>query len=147
MSTSETILAVPSEAGLADRLLGMLVDIRRGEGVLALLLTANIFLTLASYYILKTVREALILSEGGAAVKSYASAAQALLLILVVPCYGWFASRVRRTVLLNSVSLFFISHLLVFYLLARFEVHIGVAFFIWLGVFNVLVITQFWAFA
>ena len=27
MSTSETILAVPSEAGLADRLLGMLVDI------------------------------------------------------------------------------------------------------------------------
>ena len=34
---------------------------------------ANVFLLLASYYLLKTVREALILSESGAEVKSYAA--------------------------------------------------------------------------
>jgi hypothetical protein len=32
------------------------------------------FLTLGAYYILKPAREALILSEGGAAVKSYSAA-------------------------------------------------------------------------
>ena len=34
---------------------------------------------------LKTIREPLILSEGGAAVKTYSSAGQALLLLVLVP--------------------------------------------------------------
>ena len=39
----------------------------------ALLLAANVFLVLAAHYILKIVRESLILSEKGAEVMAYAS--------------------------------------------------------------------------
>ena len=113
----------------------------------AILLMFNLFVLLTAYLVIKTVREALILSGGGAEVKSYAAAGQALLLLLVVPWYGSFASKVKRIKLINRVTLFFISHLFVFYMLAQLRVPLGVAFFLWVGIFNLLVIAQFWAFA
>ena len=64
--------------------LSVITELRAGEAAMALLLTANVFVLLASYYVLKTVREALILSEAGAEVKSYSAAVQALLLLAVV---------------------------------------------------------------
>ena len=57
-----------------ERVLSHLADVRAGEGVGALLLNFNLFLLLAAYYMLKTVREALILTQGGAEVKSYSAA-------------------------------------------------------------------------
>jgi AAA family ATP:ADP antiporter len=130
-----------------DRALSVVAEVRAGEGVGALLLAANVFALLAFYYILKTVRESLILSEGGAEVKSYAAAGQALLLLAFIPAYGAIASRVNRMRLITGVTWFFAAHLVVFYLLGAAGVRIGVAFFLWIGIFNVVVIAQFWAFA
>jgi AAA family ATP:ADP antiporter len=130
-----------------DRLLLLVSDVRAGEGHTALLLTANLFLLLTGYLIIKTVREALILSEGGAVVKSYAAAGQALLLLAIMPVYSYVASRFGRIRLVNSVTFFFISNLLAFYLLAREQVPLGVPFFLWVGVFNLFIVAQFWSFA
>jgi AAA family ATP:ADP antiporter len=127
--------------------LSVFTEVRKGEAAGALLLAANVFCLLWSYYLLKTVREALILSEGGAEVKSYAAGAQAVILLLVVPAYGAFASRVNRIRLISGVMLFFVSHLVVFHQLAAHGVHIGVPFFLWVGIFNLMVVAQFWAFA
>ena len=69
---------------------------------------------LAAYYMLKTAREVFILSEGGAEVKSYSSAGQALLLLILVPAYGAFASRVNRVQLVRWVTLFFVANLALF---------------------------------
>ncbi len=93
------------------------------------------------------MREALILSEGGAEVKSYAAAGQALLLFLLVPAYGYLASKVNRIKLINGVTLFFISNLVIFYLVSQLEVPLGVVFFLWVGIFNLFIIAQFWSFA
>ncbi len=112
-----------------------------------MLLAINLFLLLTGYLILKTVREALILSEGSAEVKSYAAAGQALLLFLIVPVYGSLAGKVNRIQLINSVTLFFISNLIAFYLLAQVAVPLGVVFFLWVGIFNLFIIAQFWSFA
>jgi AAA family ATP:ADP antiporter len=130
-----------------ERFLLLFADVRAGEGFTAILLTVNLFFLLAAYLIIKTVREALILSEGGAEVKSYAAAGQALLLFLLVPAYGYLASKVNRIKLINGVTLFFISNLAVFYLMSRLEVPLGVAFFLWVGIFNLFIIAQFWSFA
>jgi AAA family ATP:ADP antiporter len=133
--------------GPLDRILSLGADVRAGEGTGALMLAANVFLLLAFYYLLKTVREALILSEGGAEVKSYAAAGQGLLLLIFVPAYGFLASRVNRVKLITWVTVFFASHLVIFYLLGSAGVHIGVAFFLWIGVFNLVTVAQLWAFA
>ena len=61
-----------------DRALALFADVRAGEGAGALLLATNVFCLLTFYSVLKIVREALILSEGRAEVKSYAAAGQAL---------------------------------------------------------------------
>src|SRR3989441_5592485 len=127
---------IPGKKSAVDRLLVLFSDVRAGEGFTALLLMINLFLLLTAYLIIKTVREALILSEGGAVIKSYAAAGQALLLLAIMPLYGYVASRVRRIKLVNGVTLFFISNLLIFYLVAQLHIPLGVPFFLWVGIFN-----------
>jgi AAA family ATP:ADP antiporter len=134
--------------GPIDRFLGLFADVRAGEGTTALLLMLNIFLILAGYYLLKTIREPLILaSPGGAEAKSYSAAAIAGLLMVLVPAYSALASRVSRVKLINGVTLFFIVCLLAFFGVHRAGYDIGIPFFIWVGIFNLMVIAQLWAFA
>jgi len=148
MSIDATTLEIQQpRAGLLERLLRIFGDVRAGEAATVLLLLTNIFLILAGYYICKTVREPLILAGGGAEVKSYAAAGQALVLMLFVPLYSWFASKVDRARLIYGVTLFFVINIELFWLGAKLGVpYLGVAFFIWVGVFNNAVIAQFWSY-
>lgn len=137
----------PAGTSPVERFLGLFTEVRAGEGLTALLLALDIFLILAAYYVLKTIREPLILRGGGAEAASYSSAGQALLLILLVPLYGALAGRVSRRKLITIVTLLFMGCLAAFFFLARAGVPVGVPFFIWVGIFNVMVIAQFWAFS
>lgn len=135
-------------AGPLERLLRPFAEVRAGEALDALLLMFSVFLLLTAYYIIKVVREPLILAGGGAELKSYTSAAQAVLLLFLIPAYGAFASRVNRVRLITGMTLFFISNLVIFYLLALARVPgLGVAFYVWVGIFNLMVVAQFWSFA
>ena len=138
--------------GPLERFLGLFADVRLGEGGTALLLALNVFLLLVSYYLLKVVREPLILLGGafglkGATLKAAAAAAQALLLLAVVPAYSWLANRVNRVRLITTVSGIFVGCLIAFYLCARLELPVGLVFFIWMGIFNLMIVAQFWSFA
>jgi len=105
-----TAAALPGRNGSPlDRFLRLFSDVRPGEGATAVILTANIFLLLSAYYVIKPVREALILSSGGAEIKSYASAGQAILLLGLVPLYGLLADHLPRRRLLNVVTAFFVA--------------------------------------
>jgi AAA family ATP:ADP antiporter len=135
-----------------ERVLGLFTEVRAGEGATAVLLTVNIFLILTAYYIIKPVREGLILAvEHGAELKAYAAAGQGLLLLGAVPVYAWLASRVPRRRLINLVTLFFVSNLVLFYFAVRMTAGasqvLGIGFFLWVGVFNLMVPAQFWSFA
>ena len=79
--------------------------------------------------------------------KSYSSAGQALLLLVLVPAYGAFASRVNRVQLVQWVTLFFASNLALFLVAVQAGLQVGIVYFLWVGIFNVMVIAQFWAFA
>ena len=96
---------------MTDQVLRLFSSVEGREGIGALLLAANVFLLLTAYYIMKTAREALILSEGGAEAKAYSAAGQALLLLAIVPAYSWLASRLTRFRLVAAVMLFFLSNL------------------------------------
>jgi AAA family ATP:ADP antiporter len=136
------------ERSVLDRALGAFGDVRAGESGTVLLLLANLFLLLAGYYVCKTVREPLILGEGGAELKSYASAFQAVALMGFIPLYGWFASRVGRFRLNLGVNLFFLICVEAFWLASRLSLpHLGIAFFVWVGIFSNAVIAQFWSYA
>ncbi len=137
----------PAGTPVLKRLLSPIAEVRPGEATAALLLTLLMFLVLAAYYELKTAREIFILSQGGAEVKSYSSAGQAMLLLGLVPAYGAFASRVSRERLVTWVTLFFVANILLFVLAYQASLPIGIPYFLWVGIFNVMVIAQFWALA
>ena len=130
-----------------EKALRLFSEVRPAEGPTALILTANVFLLLSAYYVIKPVREALILSGGGAEVKSYAAAGQAILLLGLVPVYGMLADHLPRRRLLNVVTAFFVACLVGFWALLRAGVGVGVPFFLWVGIFNLMIVAQFWSFA
>lgn len=133
---------------MLDRILGLVTRVRPGEAKSALLMALNVFLLLSAYYVIKPVREALILATGGAEVKSYSAVGQVLLLSFLVPVYGALASRVRRQVLVPWVTAGFAACLLLFYVAAQFRVpHLGIYFYLFVGIFNLMVVAQFWAMA
>jgi ATP:ADP antiporter, AAA family len=132
---------------LLDRLLRPFADVRSCEAASALVLAATIFTVMTAYYLLKIIREPLILTGGGAEVKSYAAAGQALLLIPVLRAHSAIARRVGRMKLIAAVFLFCASNLVLFSFLARTNTSIGVAFYLWVGTFNLILVATFWSFA
>src|SRR5688572_19600745 len=136
-----------SDKSWLERGLSLFAEVRAGEGATAVLMLLNIFLLLICYSVIKTVREPLILLGGGAEVRSYAAAGQALLLMGLVPLYARLASRMDRVKLLVGVTLFFVACIELFAAaVAALMPLVGVAFFIWVGVFNMSLVAQFWSF-
>jgi AAA family ATP:ADP antiporter len=131
-----------------ERFLGVFTEVRAGEGGLTLAMGFLVFLLLTAYYLIKPVREALILQQGGAEAKAYLSAAMAVLLYFLVQGYAKLVSRYERTRLITVVTLIFIGCLVAFWILSRLGVpYLGYAFFIWVGIFSVMVVAQFWSYA
>ncbi len=139
-----------------ERFLTLFAEVRPGEAANIVLMFANIFLILTAYYVLKVVREGLMIGGvelfglGGDQIKVYLPAVMTLLLLVVVPAYGALASAVSRVRLLNSTTLFVIVTLILFYLWGNFSgvgTAIGLSFYIYLGIINVFLIAQFWSFA
>jgi AAA family ATP:ADP antiporter len=89
--------------GPLERALSIFADVRAGEGLGALLLSLNVFLILAAYYLLRSARQGLILTEGapfgwsGAELAAYCAAGMALLLLGIVPLSGWLGAAARAT--------------------------------------------------
>ncbi len=82
------------------------VFVARGETFAVLMLAANAFLLMMAYYILKTIREPLILQGGGYGIsgeelKTYATAGQAVLLLGLVPLYCRIARSIDRRQLIR----------------------------------------------
>ena len=63
-----------------DRALRIFADVRAGEGANVVILAVNVFLLLTAYYILKPIRDGLIIGEEGPEFAAYMSAAMAFLL-------------------------------------------------------------------
>jgi len=142
------VAAPETRPGALDRVLRVFSDVRVGEGGTALLMFGNLLLLLTAYYVIKTVRDALIVATGGAEVKAYSSAGQAVVLMAFVPAYSWFASRVDRVRLIVGVIGFFMLNLGLFAVgFARELPHMSVAFYIWVGIYNMATIALFWSFA
>src|SRR4030095_7282729 len=81
----ETVGEKPKNA--LEKFLSLFADVRAGAGVSAALHTVNASLFSAASSLLKVAREHLVLTESTAIVKVQASAAQAVLLLGIVPVF------------------------------------------------------------
>ena len=137
----------PSSGALV-RALRVFGHVETTEAWTVVLLGANLFVLLAAYYVLKTVREPLILASGGAELKSYAAAFQAATLVGFVPAYSWLTSRLNRARLVVVVVLFFAVMVELFFAGSLLAVpHLGFGFFVFVGIFSNATIALFWSYA
>ena len=125
------------------------------------------FCLLSGYYVLRPVREAMAASSDVEAVfppamiawfadrgvalgeftLQFIFTAVFLIMLLLQPVYGWLVSRFARRVFLPVIYGFFIATLLVFY--AMFDSGVagrGLAFTLWITVFNLFAVAVFWSF-
>jgi AAA family ATP:ADP antiporter len=130
-----------------DKLLGLFTSLRPGEGRSVVVFFSYALLMMLSYYILKTIREPLLLAGSGAEMKSYAAAVIAVILLFLVPLYGMAFRQIGKDRLTQFVTCFFLVILFIFFLLGRSGADIGFAYYVWIGLFSVLITAQFWAFA
>lgn len=130
-----------------ERFLSLFTQLRPGEGQSVLLFSLYAFLLLVAYYILKTLREPLLLVESTAEMKSYAYATIAVLLLLLIPIYGYVFRRAEKTRLTQGLTLFFVANMAIFYALGRAGVDIGFAYFVWIGIVSLMLTVQFWGYA
>ncbi|HMB72776.1 MAG TPA: translocase [Gammaproteobacteria bacterium] len=129
----------------AKRILPLFANVSPAEYRCVALFFSYTFLLLLCYYILKTLREPLLLDNGSAEIKSYAYASVALALLFVVPLYSIAFRRVKKCRLSLWVTLFFLANLGFFYVAGRSGLDIGYAYYVWVGVFGVTMLAQFWA--
>lgn len=129
-----------------EQLLALFTRIRPGEGRSLALFFVQGFLLLFSYYVVRAVREAVILTEFSAVVRSYAVAAIAVVLMALIPLYSLLRRRLGGERLVQVIIAFFALNLLAFYLFGLAGQRFGFAFFVWVGLFGVMLVAQFWAF-
>jgi AAA family ATP:ADP antiporter len=137
-------------SGIIYKFLRLFTVVHPGEALTVLLLFLNIFLIGGAYSILKPVRSGLILTKHSAEEESYLYAIVAVLLVFVVKIFSYLSSKIPRQKLIANVTLFFISNLVLFYILGEAGISLsilGIVFWIWLSIFNVFIIAQFWAFS
>ncbi len=146
-----------SQLSPLERFLRAFVRIRPHEGITSVLLFASVFLILMSYYFIKPVREgwlsiSVVKGLTKLEMKAYSAFGQTVVLMLVLPLYARLAAVLPRRTLITRVGLAFIVLLLCFWLvqpgLLSDEIPFsGVAFYLFVGIFSVALVAQFWAFA
>jgi ATP:ADP antiporter, AAA family len=143
---------IPPRSSRFERLLRVFSDVKPGEGPRAMLMLGCGFLIMSAFYVMKTAREGLILTGGtfglrGEELKAYATGAMAVLLIGIVPAYDALTEHARRIRLVNISYAIVLMSLLGFWVLGRAGVPLGLAYFLWFGLFSCFLVAQFWAYA
>jgi AAA family ATP:ADP antiporter len=152
----ETEREKPDRGPAYERLLRLFADVHPREGATSLILVANIFLILAAFYLIKPVRDGwLAVTDIGSLtkleIKAYSAFAQSLILLGILPLYARLAARLSRNVLITRVGILFGVLLVAFWLtqpnllLGRIPL-LGVLFYLFVGIFSVTLVAQFWAF-
>ena len=139
-----------------ERFLQIFTEVRSGKGTTALLMFVNVFLILCAYYFIKPLREGWIAVSDISGlskmeVKAYSSFAQSIFLLFIVGWYGHLAGRWDRATLITRATLFCISNMVIFWFFQPgffFEQLplSGIVFYLWVGMFGVFVVAQFWTF-
>ncbi len=132
----------------AAGILARAVDVRPAERRALVLGFAYFFALLASYYLLRPIREEMGIRSGVGSLQWNFTATFAALLV-AVPVYSALFARVPRARAVPAVYRFFLLNLVAFWALFRLGVSpvaVARSFYVWLSVFNLLVVSVFWSF-
>jgi len=109
---------------------------------------AYFFCLLASYYILRPLRDEMGVA-GGVRNLQWLFTGTFVVMLAAVPLYGALVARLPRRRFIPFVYHFFVANLAIFWLLLALDVErqtVARVFFIWISVFNFFAVSVFWSF-
>ena len=133
-----------------DQLLKRAVEVRDDEIRLLLLSCAYFFFVLSAYYILRPLRDEMGVA-GGVRNLQWLFTGTLVVMLAAHPPFAALVAKLPRTRFVSLTYRFFMVNLLIFFALLQmasesYNIWIGRAFFIWVSVFNLFVISVFWSF-
>src|SRR5437867_1762681 len=142
--------AAPGHPGPLTRTLQRIIDVRPEEVRATLWSCGYFFCLLASYYILRPIRDSAGVA-GGVKNLPWLFTGTMLVMLLVNPPFAALVSNLPRRRFIPLTYRFFAVNLLIFFALYKLlpetqQVWVGRAFYIWTAVFNLFVVSIFWGF-
>ncbi|MGD1985714.1 MAG: MFS transporter [Desulfobacterales bacterium] len=125
-----------------------LLSIAPGEGRVLFYSFTYFFCLLCSYYIVRPMRDEMGIA-GGVEKLQWMFTGTFLAMLAAVPLFGWLVRRFPVRRFLPYVYCFFISNLLLFFILFNSNIHhayVARIFFIWASVYNLFIVSVFWSF-
>jgi ATP:ADP antiporter, AAA family len=132
------------------RLLEKIVDVRANElRALGLAFVFN-FVVLGSYYVVRPIRDD-IAATGGIETLPWMYTGTLVTMLVANALFSAIVARMSRRRFIPIAYRFFMANLVIFYVLMHTltpaqNVWVGRAFYVWVSVFNLFVVTLFWAF-
>ena len=141
--------AAPTTAGTFHRLLSRVVEVRRHEVPALLWSWAYIFTVLSSYYVMRPIRDQMGVAGGVKNLQWLFMGTLLVMLLLNVP-FGALVKSLPRSRFIPITYRFFALSILFFAVAFHVAseaalVWLGRGFFIWISVFNLFVVSVFWA--
>jgi AAA family ATP:ADP antiporter len=133
---------------MLHRWLGRIVDVRAGEVRALLWSFAYFFCLLASYYVLRPLRDEMGIA-GGVRNLHWLFTATFFVMLAAVPAFGALVARLPRRRFIPLVYHFFVINIALFWLLLTLDVSrvlVARIFFVWISVFNLFAVSVFWSF-
>ena len=135
---------------MIKRVLCRLTGAKDDEIGIALSSCALFFLILCGYYILRPLREEMGLA-GGVRNLPYLYLINLGVMFVLAPVFGWVATRWSRRHFVPGIYLFFMSNMVVFFVLMKTlppsnGLLLGRIFYVWVSVYNMWAVSLFWAF-
>ncbi|MFC1512391.1 hypothetical protein ACFL5H_04290 [Candidatus Latescibacterota bacterium] len=131
-----------------DRFFGQVLNIRRGEYAVTILMFLYYYLILVTYYFLKPARDTLFLTELGS---NQLPVVFILIAVIVAPIASLY-SRAGQSMKLNKLItittvIFIISLFVLRVLIQRGDSWVFYSFYIWVSIYGILTTSQYWLFA
>ena len=145
-------MSQPSPVSEQRSILNRVLGLERHEYYAVAWSFVYFFCVLSAYYMLRSVRETMAV-EGGVQNVPWLFSSTFVVMLAVTPVFGWVASRFPRRKFLPWVYYFFVINILLFWAGFSYAINnglsfvwLGRAFFVWLSVFNLFVVSVFWSF-
>lgn len=133
---------------MLDRILALVVEVKPGERRALLWSFAYFFLILATYYILRPLRDNAGIT-GGTRALPWLFTGTFFVMLAAAPLYGWVVARLPRRRFIPLVYHFFAANILIFWLLLTLGIGqqiVSQIFFVWLTVFSLFAVSVFWSY-
>jgi len=147
--TQGTEAAGARAGGFYQGFLSRLVQVRPGEAPVLAWAWLYIFSVLSSYYIMRPIRDQMGVAGGVNNLQWLFTGTLIGMLVLNIP-YAFLVKTLPRTRFITVTYRFFAANILLFAVALHFAdatqtIWIGRAFFIWISIFNLFVVSVFWA--